>query len=103
MNSPALRVGALRALGIAGGFTLGSVVLGAAPLPGPVLAAGMLALPCALFAVLRRQDRRLARTLIFPGGHIAEFVVVALCFSIRCLILLAKVPPAGLVALLHNF
>jgi hypothetical protein len=63
MNTPALRAGALRALGVAGGFTLASVVLGAAPLPGPVLAAGMLALPCALFAVLRSQDRRLSRAL----------------------------------------
>jgi hypothetical protein len=61
LNYRALRSGAIRAGLVAGGFTLGSVVLGNAPLPGPVLAAGMLALPCALFAVLRREDRRLAR------------------------------------------
>jgi len=61
MNLRALRAGAIRAGLVAGGFTLASVVLGSAPLPGPVLAAGMLALPCGLFAVLRREDRRLAR------------------------------------------
>jgi len=61
MNLRALRAGAIRAGLVAGGFTLASVVLGGAPLPGPVLASGMLALPCALFAVLRREDRRLAR------------------------------------------
>jgi hypothetical protein len=61
LNLQALGRGAVRAGLVAGGFTLGSAALGKAPLPGPVLAAGMLALPCALFAVLRREDRRLAR------------------------------------------
>ncbi len=61
MNVRALRAGAIRAGLVAGGFTLGSAALGSAPLPGPLLAAGMLALPCALCAVLRREDRRLAR------------------------------------------
>jgi hypothetical protein len=63
VNGAALRSGALRAGLVAGGFTVGSVALGHAPLPAPVLAAGMLALPCALFSVLRRQDRRLGRAV----------------------------------------
>lgn len=51
----------MRAGMISAGATLAAVVLGYAPLPAPVRAAGMLALPCALFAVLRREDRRLRR------------------------------------------
>jgi hypothetical protein len=63
MNRAALRAGAVRAGLVAGAFTAASVALGHAPLPGPVLAAGMLALPCALFTVLRREDRRLGRAV----------------------------------------
>ncbi len=70
MSGAALRAGALRAGLLAGGFTAASVVLGRAPLPAPVLAAGMLALPCALFAALRREDRRLRRAVdhVRAGG-----------------------------------
>jgi|HubBroStandDraft_1064217.scaffolds.fasta_scaffold528205_2 hypothetical protein len=70
MNRAAVMKGAIRAGVVAGGFTLGTVILGRAPLPGPVLGAGMLALPCLLFAVLRREDRRLARAVddIRPGS-----------------------------------
>jgi hypothetical protein len=56
-----IRNGAVRAGVIAAGSTLGAVALGLIPLPGPLRAVGMLALPCALFAVLRREDRRLRR------------------------------------------
>jgi hypothetical protein len=63
MNRAALRAGAVRAGIVAGGFAAASALLGRAPLPGPVLAAGMLALPCALFAVLRREDGRLRRAV----------------------------------------
>ncbi len=63
MNRAALRAGALRAGLVAGAFTAAGAALGKAPLPGPILAAGMLALPCALFAVLRREDRRLRRAV----------------------------------------
>jgi hypothetical protein len=56
-----VRSGLLRAGLIAGAFTLGALAVGRAPLSRSVQAAGMLALPCALFAVLKREHRRLAR------------------------------------------
>ena len=61
MNGAAIRVGLIRASLIAGSFVLGTIVLGRAAMPGPIRAAGMLALPFALLAVLRREDRRLGR------------------------------------------
>ncbi len=61
MNGGALRRGILRACSIAAGATAAAGILGEAPLPNPMRAAGMLVLPCALFLVLRREDRRLRR------------------------------------------
>jgi hypothetical protein len=66
----AIRRGAVRAGMIAAGATVAAVALAEIPLPAPLRAAGMLALPCALFAVLRREDRRLRRAAddIGPGS-----------------------------------
>jgi hypothetical protein len=70
MRGRAVRGAALRACAVAGVFTAGAGVVALIPLPGLVRAAGMLALPCALLAVLRREDRRLddARDDIRGGG-----------------------------------
>lgn len=43
----------------AAGLVLAAAALGRLPLPGPVRAAGMLALPLALLGALRRGHRRL--------------------------------------------
>ena len=61
MNGPALRSGALRAAAVCGAFLLGAGALARIPLPASVRAAGMLALPCLLFAVLKREARRIER------------------------------------------
>lgn len=60
MKGAALRRGALRTIVVAGGFAVLPWVLLKLGPPGPMLATGMLALPCSLFAVLRREDRRLS-------------------------------------------
>jgi hypothetical protein len=54
-----------RAVAVAGAFAALPWVLATLGLPAPALASGMLALPLALFAVLRREDRRLGEAL----GH----------------------------------
>ena len=61
MKGAVLRRGSVRAGLVAGGFALCAAFIGDAPLPAPVRAAGMLALPCALALVLGREDRRLGR------------------------------------------
>jgi hypothetical protein len=61
MKGTAVQKGALRAALVVSGATVGAVLLGVAVVPAPLRAAGMFALPCALFAVLRREDRRLRR------------------------------------------
>ncbi len=58
--------GLSRACAVAGACAALPWVLSALGLPAPALAAGMLALPLALFAVLRREDRRLGDAL---GGN----------------------------------
>ena len=60
MRAAAIRRGAFRACLVAGGAALCPVALRHSGLPGPFLAAAMLALPCALLAVLRREGRLLA-------------------------------------------
>jgi hypothetical protein len=56
---PAIRSGLIRAGLVAGVFTLSAFAVG--HMPGTIRAAGMLALPCALFSVLRREERRIAK------------------------------------------
>jgi len=58
--SPSVRAGFIRMGLVAGGITLAASAVGRVPLPGAARAACMLALPCALLAVLRREERRLA-------------------------------------------
>jgi hypothetical protein len=62
MNARAIRNGAIRAGVIVTAATLLAEIVGDCPIPGPMRAAGMLALPCALFVVLRREDGRLRRS-----------------------------------------
>jgi hypothetical protein len=57
----AVKKGAVRTCVATASFTLGAVFIGNAPLPDFLRAAGMIALPCVLLAVLRREDRRLSR------------------------------------------
>lgn len=61
MNGPVLGKGALRVVLVVAGVMLAPVFLIAAPLASPLRAAGMLALPCLLLWLLRREDRRLNR------------------------------------------
>jgi uncharacterized membrane protein YfcA len=58
--APDIRAGIIRAGAVAGGSALAALAVGRIPAPGLVRALGMLALPCVLFAVLRREDRRMA-------------------------------------------
>jgi hypothetical protein len=58
---PAIRAGLIRTGLVAGIFTLSALAVGHMPVPGAIRAAGMLALPCVLFSVLRREARRIAK------------------------------------------
>lgn len=57
----ALARGLARVAVLGAGFAAGAALLAAPLLPGFVRAAGMLALPIALYFVLRGEDRRLRR------------------------------------------
>jgi hypothetical protein len=65
---PGIRSAAVRAGLVAGGFTLAAVAVGRIPVPGLVRALGMLALPCLLVAVLRREERRLGEAALRARG-----------------------------------
>ena len=60
MKGRVIQAGLARVGLVAGGFTLAASVVARLPLPGVLRAAGMLALPCILLAVLRKEERRLA-------------------------------------------
>ena len=68
MIAPPVRAGLIRSALVAGGFILAAFAVARVPLPGWARATGMLALPCLLLAVLRREDRRLARAAGLARG-----------------------------------
>ena len=61
MTGPFIRAALFRAALIVAGIALAASAVRYMPLPGAIRAAGMLALPCVLFSVMKREERRLAK------------------------------------------